>query len=122
MLQPLADVPSADRPFVEARCQSSTTIASVAGRAQELVAILRRREPAALEDWLVRAQAEESPAELRGFARALRQDQPAVTKALELPWSNGPVEGTINRLKMLKRQMFGRAGIDLLRQRLLHTG
>jgi transposase len=44
-----------------------------------------------------------------------------VKAGLTLPWSNGPVEGQINRLKMLKRQMFGRANIDLLRRRFLRA-
>jgi transposase len=53
---------------------------------------------------------------LRGI---LKQDLSAVEAAVSKPWSNGPVEGHINRLKMLKRQMYGRAGIELLRARLL---
>ena len=48
-----------------------------------------------------------------------KQDLSAVESAVSKPWSNGPVEGHINRLKMLKRQMYGRAGIELLRARLL---
>ncbi len=122
LLKPLAEVSTDDRPFVEALSQSSAEIAAATGRAHEFMAMVRGREPAALEDGLSRTQAEEMPAELRGFATSLRQDQAAVTAALELPWSNGPVEGSVNRLKMLKRQMFGRAGIDLLRQRFLHAG
>jgi len=46
----------------------------------------------------------------------------AVMNALTLPWSNGPVEGHINKLKLLKRQMYGRAGIELLRRRFLAMG
>jgi transposase len=49
----------------------------------------------------------------------LGQDYAAVKAAASLPWSNGPTEGNINRLKMLKRQMYGRAKLDLLRQRVL---
>lgn len=49
----------------------------------------------------------------------LCRDYDAVRNGLTLPYSSGPVEGTINRLKMLKRQMFGRAGLDLLRKRVL---
>ena len=49
----------------------------------------------------------------------LKQDLSAVESAVSEPWSNGPVEGQLNRLKMLKRQMYGRAGIELLRARLL---
>jgi len=53
------------------------------------------------------------------FVRTLKQDLSAVELAVSEPWSNGPVEGQLNRLKMLKRQMYGRAGIELLRARLL---
>jgi transposase len=53
------------------------------------------------------------------FVRTLKQDLSAVEAAVSEPWSNGQVEGKLNRLKMLKRQMHGRAGIELLRARLL---
>lgn len=58
---------------------------------------------------------------VRAFASNLRRDLDAVRHGLTLPYSSGPVEGNINRLKMLKRQMFGRAGLDLLRKRVLLT-
>jgi transposase len=53
------------------------------------------------------------------FARTLRRDLHAVEMALTASWSNGPVEGHINRLKMIKRQMYGRAGFELLKARVL---
>src|SRR3979411_1365035 len=56
---------------------------------------------------------------LQRFVRKLRQDLGAVEGAVREPWSNGPVEGQINRLKMLRRQMYGRGGVELLRARLL---
>jgi transposase len=56
---------------------------------------------------------------LQRFVRTLQQDLLAVEAAVQQPWSNGPVEGQINRLKLLKRQMYGRAGVELLRARLL---
>ena len=52
---------------------------------------------------------------------AIINDIAAVRVALSQPWSNGPVEGQVNRLKMLKRQMYGRAKFDLLRSRVLHA-
>ncbi len=58
---------------------------------------------------------------LQRFAKGLRDDYDAVTAGVTLPWSNGPVEGHINRLKMLKRQMFGRAKLDLLSRRFLRA-
>ena len=56
---------------------------------------------------------------LRSFAEHLSIDYDAVRAAVTLDWSNGPVEGQINRLKMLKRTMYGRAGLDLLGRRFL---
>lgn len=56
---------------------------------------------------------------MRRFAKALRQDKSAVQNAVTDPWSNGQTEGQINRLKTLKRSMYGRASIELLRARML---
>ncbi len=58
--------------------------------------------------------------ELKNFTEGLQQDQAAVQAALLLPWSNGQVEGQINRLKLIKRQMYGRANLDLLRLKVLY--
>jgi transposase len=55
------------------------------------------------------------------FAKGLKQDLDAVTNGLTMPWSSGPVEGRVNHIKMIKRQMFGRAGLPLLRKRVLLT-
>ena len=62
-----------------------------------------------LEAWMAAVDADDQPA-LRSFVLGLRRDQDAVTAGLTLPWSSGAVEGHVNRIKMLKRQMFGRAG------------
>ena len=86
--------------------------------AGSFAALVRQQATASLSDWL--AQAEQSGcAELVGFAAGLRQDEAAVRAALTTPWSNGPVEGQVNRLKTIKRQMYGRAGFQLLRARVL---
>jgi len=58
---------------------------------------------------------------MQRFANGLHDDYEAVKAGVTLPWSNGPVEGHINRLKMLKRQMFGRARLDLLSRRFLRA-
>ena len=64
--------------------------------------------------------AEGSPvSELRGFSKGLRKDWAAVTAGLTTPYSSGAVEGHVNRIKMIKRQMYGRAKPDLLRKRVL---
>jgi transposase len=71
-----------------------------------------------LDDWIATDESDRL-APLASFARNLRRDIDAVRNGLSLPYSSGPVEGCINRIKMLKRQMFGRANIDLLRKRTL---
>jgi transposase len=71
-----------------------------------------------LPDWMDRVKQDNLPA-LHSFITGLRQDLAAVTVGLTLPWSNGPTEGAVNRIKMLKRQKFGRAHFPLLRKRIL---
>ena len=88
--------------------------------AQDFAALLRQRQPERLDAWLTRA-AQSALKAFERFASGLREDYEAVKAGLTLPWSTGPVEGQINRLKMLKRQMFGRANIDLLRLRVLYA-
>ena len=80
--------------------------------------MVRQREGERLEEWLKTIAA--SPfAELQTFAAAIQRDKVAVEAGLTLPYSNGPVEGHVNRLKLIKRSMYGRAKFDLLRQRVL---
>jgi transposase len=79
---------------------------------------VRERQPDRFDSWLAHATTS-TVAPLRRFATGLRADDEAIKAGLRLPWSNGPVEGQINRLKMLKRSMFGRAKIDLLSRRFL---
>jgi transposase len=73
-----------------------------------------------LPDWMDRVGDDKLPA-LHSFVTGLRQDLAAVTAGLTLPWNNGPAEGAVNRIKMLKRQCFGRANFPLLRKRILLT-
>ncbi len=71
-----------------------------------------------LGEWLARGEACSDP-DLRRFAEGIRRDEAAVQAAVTETWSNGPVEGHVNRLKTIKRQMYGRAGFVLLRARVL---
>ena len=80
--------------------------------------LLRNRQPTKLDPWLARAT-QSSLAPFRNFAKRLRVDYDAVKAGVTVAWSNGPVEGHINRLKMIKRSMYGRAKLDLLSQRFL---
>src|SRR5207247_7558216 len=88
--------------------------------AQDFATLVRQRQPEALDPWLQRATASTLEA-LQRFAKGLYEDDEAVKAGVTLPWSTGPVEGHINRLKMLKRQMFGRARLDLLSRRFLRA-
>jgi transposase len=87
---------------------------------QDFAALLREREGGRLDGWIATASASDVT-ELRRFAQGLLLDEAAVRAGLTLEWSNGQTEGHVNRLKTLKRQMYGRAGFVLLRQRLLHS-
>jgi transposase len=78
-------------------------------------AMIRQRDASGLDAWLEDA----SSGPMTSFARGLRDDRHAVAAALSMPWSNGQTEGQITKLKLVKRQMYGRAKLDLLRARLL---
>jgi transposase len=76
------------------------------------------RQPADLDAWMTTVEADDLPA-LHAFVHGLRMDLPAVVAGLTLPYSNRPMEGANTNVKFLKRQMYGRAGFALLRQRIL---
>jgi transposase len=85
---------------------------------EELLVLVRTLQGNELESWLERVKAT-GVRELRQFAHGLEHDKAAVIAGLTLPYSTGPVEGHINRLKLLKRQSYGRAGVAHLSRRLL---
>jgi transposase len=93
-------------------------VAAAIAVAQDVAQRVRERQPDPLDPWLARA-AESPLGPLQRFAKGRRDDDDAVKAGLTWPWSNGPVEGHIHRLKTLKRQMFGRSGLDLLQRRFL---
>jgi transposase len=82
--------------------------------------ILTGRHGDRLDDWIAAVEGDDQP-DLHSFTRGIRRDYDAVKNGLTLPWSSGKVEGNVNRLKVLKRQMYGHAGFDLLRHRVLLT-
>jgi transposase len=88
--------------------------------AAELAEMLRKKSKLSLSEWLTKVE-RSGVKEMRSSAEGLRQDEAAVQAALVEPWSNGPVEGQVNRLKLIKRQMYGRAGFKLLRARVLYA-
>src|SRR5262249_25163364 len=97
-----------------------TEVAEAMDLAQDFAGLVRQRQPERLDPWLTRAMASTLEAFHR-FAPGLQEDYEAVKAGVTLPWSTSPVEGHINRLKMVKRQMFGRARLDLLSRRFLRA-
>jgi len=95
-----------------------TELAEVIDLAQDLAQLVRLRQPAQFDAWLARAT-RSTVRPFQRFATGLSDDYATIKAGITLRWSNGPVEGHINRLKMLKRQMFGRARLDLLSRRFL---
>ena len=101
---------------LEAVRGSNAELASGLDLADEFASLIRERSSGDLADWLAKCEASIC-AELRQFAAGVRGDEAAVKGAVSERWSNGPVEGHVNRLKAIKRQMYGRAGFLLLRAR-----
>jgi len=85
---------------------------------RSFAAMLTERQGERLPDWLDAVRQDNLPS-LRTLAAGIDRDRDAVIAGLTLPWNSGVVEGHVNRIKMLKRQMFGRAGFKLLRKRVL---
>jgi transposase len=99
--------------------QQHTELTHVQQLGQQGTAMIRQRQAADLDAWLQTCQASPS-VELQNFVDVLQRDYAAVKAALTLPWSNGPVEGHINRLKLIKQSGYGRMQLALLRQRVLY--
>lgn len=108
---------SQDKRLLEVRfvCPDITRACDLARAFADLV---RHRRGYLLLEWIRQAE-QDAPKPMQGFASFLRQDLDAVTAGLTLPWSSGVVEGHVNRVKTLKRAMYGRASFELLRTRIL---
>jgi transposase len=102
---------------VRARCPHLDRLAA---HVTAFAVILTQRRGHELDAWITAVTNDDQP-DLHSFAAGLQRDYDAVRNGLTLPHNSGPVEGHVNRIKMLKRQMLGRANFDLLRKRVLHT-
>jgi transposase len=101
-------------------CEHSKSAGTAYSLVQRFGQMVREKLPGDLDAWLRDAKESKLP-ELKRFAVSLQSDYAAVKAALSLPWSNGQVEGQVNRLKLIKRQMYGRASFQLLRRRVLRS-
>lgn len=111
------EIDPTEQAFVSALIARSPELARTITVARAFRAMVRGQRAGELNNWLLTADG--TP--LAGFANGLKRDLAAVGAALSLPWSTGPVEGQISRLKTIKRMMNGRGGFDLLRHRVLEA-
>lgn len=121
LIKPESDRNDEESLLAKAIFEKCSPLETAAGLACEFIRIVQERRVEALEDWVQKSCAPEGQEEMGRFAKGLQEDWAAVQAALQLPWSNGQTEGQVNRLKLIKRQMYGRAKFDLLRQRVLHV-
>lgn len=118
MICPAAKRPADVQTYLDQLCQMDAGIARANTLIQTFLGIVRERRGHELQAWMAEAT-HSGIAELSRFARGLQDDLAAITAGLTLEWSNGVTEGQIHRLKLLKRQSYGRASFALLRQHVL---
>lgn len=112
------ELSSDERHALEQAIEACPDVAAIYPLVQKFSTMVRRREAEGFEGWLK----DSLSCGVKGFetfAIGLRREQSAVEAALSLPYSNGQTEGQVNRLKLIKRQMYGRANFELLRRRFL---
>ena len=114
-----ADLKAAEQETLRQLRQASPHLEIAYQLVKAFLHMARERRGEQLDAWLEAAQASHLEA-FQPFVTGVQQDKDAVFAGLSLPWSNGPLEGNVNRLKLIKRSMYGRAEIDLLKLRVLH--
>ena len=112
-----AELSAEEQAYVEALGRESPALATARRLVTEFAEMLEHHDANSFEPWLAAA----AESELRAFAAGIRRDCDAVLAALLSQWSNGQVEGQVNRVKLVKRSMYGRAGFALLRKRVLRA-
>ena len=105
--------------FIESLSEVSDQFLELRSFSREFVKIIREKDENLFSDWLMRAQNSQVK-EIKNFALGIRKDEEPVRQAVVSQWSNGQMEGQVNRLKTIKRQMYGRANFNLLRARVLY--
>lgn len=118
LVQRPTDLTEDERTALDQMQDAAPEISTAYTLAQDFSGLVREHASERLSKWIERALCS-STAELQTFAKGLQHDLGAVTAGISLPWSNGQTEGQVNRLKLIKRTMYGRAGFVLLRQRVL---
>jgi transposase len=117
-VRPLDELDEAQQQELALIRQANPSVETAYCLTQAFMHMIRERTGQLLDTWRSSVEASHLP-ELQSFARGIQHDKAAVFAGLTLPWSNGPLEGHVNRLKLIKRSMYGRAKLPLLRQRVL---
>ena len=118
LVRPIDELEDAEQQLVARLTSSCVDIQAAYTLGQSFIKMVKTHDHRALDDWM-RDASQSGVSELQSFAAGLQRDSAAVRAALRLPYSNGQVEGQVNRLKFIKRIGYGRANFDLLRQRVL---
>jgi len=120
LVRPSEDLKAEERDDLRELCQESAELAALHTLAQTFGQIVRQCERDQLLDWMKQVEAS-SFRDVKHFVAGLQRDKEEVLAGLTVVYSNGQVEGFVNKLKLIKRMGYGRAGFPLLRQRVLHT-
>jgi len=120
LLRPVAELAPDEQAYLARLARACSLVTLAQNLVQDFRTLMREHDVDGLYAWLRGAEACPIP-ELCRVAKGMWLDRHAIEAAVTLEWSNGQVEGQVNRLKVLKKGMYGRAKIDLLRQRVLHT-
>lgn len=120
LLRPDDRLTEAERTYLTRLYQVLPKVAVAAALVKEFATVLREQDVPGWYAWLHGLEISGMP-ELQAVARSMQQDRAAIEAAVREHWSNGQVEGSVNRLKTIKRTMYGRAGFDLLKVRVLHA-
>lgn len=121
LLKPLEQLNLEQQTFIKYVCDECPEFRTLQNLAKSFQELIKQRQPAnILDEWLAQALGSQI-IEVKNFAVGIQQDYSAVSAALKYEWSNGQVEGQINKLKLIKRQMYGRANLDLLKARMLYV-
>jgi transposase len=116
----LEELENKEQEMIERLCRLSPEVKTARELALSFMEMVRERRAERFDGWIGQVMESRIP-ELQSFVDSLKQDRPAVVAALTYEWSNGRVEGQINRLKLIKRTMYGRAKPDLLKARMLNA-
>lgn len=118
LIRDLEKLDAEERLIREELLAASPIISRAANLVLDFGDMIRTRKSEHMEDWIATAKSSGIDA-IKSFAAGIEADRAAVEAAMKFEWSNGQLEGQINRLKTIKRSMFGRANFDLLRKRVL---